>query len=423
MIFSRITSYYLIRSLVSRRSLVRGSTFFAFMMTHRESCERSRDNPIAVIPYYIAASNSGIAAPSFVRTTSSLRIRGGSAGIPSPKDIQDKIITEKRVLEGAHKMHRLQHSSSGRQLVTQSIIESRNRLDYLESQLQTINFREEPVEEDDMFGNSLLMTAYILYNSNLTAQLVTYKKSRLEQRATLEKRLISGSEKLIGTLERDPLANQATLCSLKVQQSLSVQKEKHINKSIKRISQLNVPAEHLSVRTLELDNLSVSASRLSGMLKLKLTCANNMEERTAEMDLITATISVDGKLVYRSPGYPEYWDTYFEEYLDQAAHVEVCVMYKEVVLGMLWFSLSDLHMHLDKTYKDRPQVIDDFEDIIMNLCPSGRLIIKADFQKSAKAAHPSMAVFRKDAVAKVYPQNGHLFIAKDFTSSMKCTGS
>ena len=98
------------------------------------------------------------------------------------------------------------------------------------------------------------------------------------------------------------------------------------------------------------------------------------------------------------------------------------------ILSLVWFHLSDLVQYLDKKYGANRAGI-EMEDSWIDLEPSGQLCLKMYFgiyaiynfkEQTKRIVGSDNQLFRREAVQKVYPKNGHQFVAQQFYQVMKC---
>jgi hypothetical protein len=252
--------------------------------------------------------------------------------------------------------------------------------------------------------------SFLFHGTELTPNSAFQRFRHIEHKLLLEKRYLAGSNNLIKALGETGKSKKSI--NIENQLKFSRQKQNLLKTTQRHISQLGVP-------TLMDNEFSTSAYRCSGMLRMMLISAKNMETRTSSMSELYCIISIDGEEKFRTRVSSGSWDIHsaFKEYLVNAIEVEICVMYKETLLGMQWFNLKDIDHHLQQLYSTRPENIEDFDSFVLQLENFGQITLRIDFKTETVE---NLRMVRKGGVQKVYPRNGHLFTAKDFGRMMKC---
>lgn len=139
-------------------------------------------------------------------------------------------------------------------------------------------------------------------------------------------------------------------------------------------------------------------------------------------DEVVAWVSVDGIVKLQTKPSRAKWDEVFDIQVDRGLELEIKVTEKNgTPLALIWFRLADLCDDLDaKLSRDRGNAL-EVPDTWLDLEPSGQVLFKVNFVVANRAVTAKDKVFRRDAVQKVYPRNGHRYFARQFYQVMQCT--
>jgi hypothetical protein len=166
----------------------------------------------------------------------------------------------------------------------------------------------------------------------------------------------------------------------------------------------------------------VDTKKSSGRLRLKLIEATNITGRKSLKEDIYACVSVDGVIQYTSKNSKSKWDEQFDIQINNGIEVEIKVCEKGgLLLSLIWFRLEDLILDLEQKYTKERTLNTEVADTWLDLEPSGQLAIKINFITGNHSPSFANKVFRRDAVQKIYPRNGHRYIARQFYQVMQCT--
>jgi hypothetical protein len=205
---------------------------------------------------------------------------------------------------------------------------------------------------------------------------------------------------------------------LEGQLAMAKAKEQLLAKAKNRYSQIYVPSD-------EGDEVLVNDTnhaKVSGRLRMKLIEAVNITGRKSNRDDIVATISIDGVVKYNSKPTKTKWDEQFEIQVERGLELEIKVSEKGgQILALIWFRLQDLAEDLDLKYGKARLLNLDVADTWLDLEPSGQILLKLNFVPVQRTTTAKDRVFRRDAVQKVYPRNGHRYVARQFYQVMQCT--
>jgi hypothetical protein len=207
---------------------------------------------------------------------------------------------------------------------------------------------------------------------------------------------------------------------LESQLAASKAKEQILIKAKNRYKQLHVGVDDDAQDALLQND---TAGRITGKLKLKMIEAVNITGRKSLKDDIICVISLDGIAKVTTKPSKSKWDEQFEIQIDRGQELEFKVCDRNnTILALIWFRLADLVEDLnEKLGKDRGFGLENTPDTWLDLEPSGQLAFKVNFAPISRAATARNKIFRRDAVQKVYPRNGHRYFARQFYQVMQCT--
>ncbi|KAI9344598.1 kinase-like domain-containing protein [Obelidium mucronatum] len=262
--------------------------------------------------------------------------------------------------------------------------------------------------------NTTVVTAFdlIKYGSAITDDKVKYRLEEIMHKLDTEQKVKAGTENLLHAMVNLNTANvdQRVAVELRDKMAESNAKIAVLEKAKHRYNTLYV-APVLDPE--EEDALDVRR-KINGRLKLKLIGASNLVGRTTSQNEIIATVAIDGVLKYTSRRSSTRWDETLDTQVDRAQEVEICVYSHPggMLLGLIWFKLGDLEDDLKARYPNGlPSNVSDLEDIWLDLEPAGQILIRTSFIGMSKAKTQRDQVFRREAVQKAFPKNGHKFYA------------
>ncbi|TPX75542.1 hypothetical protein CcCBS67573_g03186 [Chytriomyces confervae] len=151
-----------------------------------------------------------------------------------------------------------------------------------------------------------------------------------------------------------------------------------------------------------------------GRLRMKLIGASNLMGRNTSSgsNEIIATVLIDGKLKYTTRSSISRWDETVDLQIDRATEVEISIFSvpNMALLGMQWFKLSDLEDEMNVLYPQGvPSNPNDAAEVWMDIEPAGQLAVKPLFFATKGKAQDGL--FRRAAIQKMFPRNGHKFHA------------
>ena len=258
------------------------------------------------------------------------------------------------------------------------------------------------------------------YNSHdITTEKVRYRLREIISKQELESRVRSGSENLINAM--DGKSDAKSKADLEAQVALSKAKEALLAKAKIRYSELYVPgaAEFEEDPSPAID----TTKKVSGRMKIRLSDALNITTKKSPKEEIIATVVVDGQIMHTTKPAKIKWDENVEFQVGRASEMEILIKEKDGrLLALFWFRLADLALDLDQKHGiDRPKNF-EVQEGIYDLEPCGQIHLKLNFaplERTGKDAQQK--IFRRVEVQKVYPRNGHRYVARLFYQVMQCT--
>lgn len=155
---------------------------------------------------------------------------------------------------------------------------------------------------------------------------------------------------------------------------------------------------------------------------MKLSEAVNITGRKSLRDEIIAVISIDGTIKYQTKPTKAKWDETIDLQIDRGMELELKISEKGgQILALIWFRFKDLVDDLDAKYGQTRNETLDVADTWLDLEPSGQILLKLNFVPVSRHKTAKDKIFRRDAVQKVYPRNGHRYVARQFYQVMQCT--
>ncbi|KAJ3357654.1 Serine/threonine kinase [Entophlyctis luteolus] len=315
-------------------------------------------------------------------------------------EIEHKISIEKSLLNGALEMYS-QANPTVRQSISASIMETRQRIQYLESLLRSLKLNGSIHEPQFSPGtNSFEM---IKYSSVVSADRVRFRLNEIVYRLEEEKRIRSGLETMLATTAGSSDRNRVKELQDRMTDS---------NARIIVLEQAKRRYDRLSVSSFLSDRPAGDTGKVTGNMKINIIRVCNLIGFTATNNEIIATIAIDGDVRYVSRRAANNWNETVEVRLDDAIEAEISVRSHpdSMLLGLTWFKLADLETDTKKRYPGGiPLIASDCEDTWIDLEPSGQLLMRTCFER--KIIKKSDQVFRRHGVKKAYMKNGHKFYA------------
>ncbi|KAJ3304883.1 Serine/threonine kinase [Kappamyces sp. JEL0829] len=334
------------------------------------------------------------------------------------------------VLDGAIKMLAAQTAPAAKSMVEMNIIESRRRLEFLEGELKKLDIKkhsqpgastknESATSQTSIPDSEESKFDLLRYEANITAEKVAFRLKETSVKLDFESRVKSGSENMINAFVKSGDVDPKRQQELEAQLSASKAKEQLLIKAKNRYAQLHVVQdEDVADEVVTHD----TGGRKTGRLKLKLVEAVNITGRKSLKDEIICQVSIDGVVKFQSKPSKGKWDEQTDIQVDRGLELEIKVTEKNgTILALIWFRLADLVEDLDgKLGSERASNL-EVPDTWLDLEPSGQILLKVNFTQASRAMTARDKVFRRDAVQKVYPRNGHRYFARQFYQVMQCT--
>ncbi|KAJ3034450.1 Serine/threonine kinase [Rhizophlyctis rosea] len=258
---------------------------------------------------------------------------------------------------------------------------------------------------------------YLRLNTALTSDKIKYRLREVRHKLDVEQRVKSGTENLVAAMARTPTAGTDPKVRLELEEKLSdvVAKVAFLTKAEHRYAGLYVEDDENDE-----EYLQDVRQRRTGRLKIRLIGATNLPGRRASHEEILAIIRVDGNKKYTTRPTKNRWDEMIDIQVDKAQEVEISVYEKGgVLLSMIWFRIYELEDDLKVKYGSAHET-QDVEESLLDMEPAGQLFVKLNFHAVGRTKTARDQVFRRAAVQKVYPRNGHRFLAQAFYQVMQC---
>eukprot|EP00842_Homolaphlyctis_polyrhiza_P002432 jgi/Hompol1/318/HPOL_002902-RA len=397
------------------------------------------------------------------------------------RDVQDKIRKERMVLDGATRMLAVQTKQSARQLVEISVVEAQHRLEFLEGELRKLSLKKDPaaaalaspIQQSSISSSSSSAQAsvgsgattlqavggslshspsgpgltvlgesahgsteslgvpeetssasaethfdYVRYGTAITAEKVKFRLKQIQTKLDIEQKVRTGTENMLSALGPAIESDPKRKAELDQQLTEAKSKEMLLLKAKNKFTQLYV-AEDENEDGVQFADV---AQRKTGRLSMKIMGAANITGRKSLKEDIYAQVVVDGIIKFTTRPSKQKWDETTELTVDKALEVEINVYEKAgPLLAMCWFRIVDLEEHLEKRYgNSRPAVVEAVQETWLEMEPSGQLLLKLNFAAVQRSKTERDRIFRRNPVQKVYPRNGHRFLAQQFYQIMQC---
>ncbi|RKO87475.1 kinase-like domain-containing protein, partial [Blyttiomyces helicus] len=265
-------------------------------------------------------------------------------------------------------------------------------------------------------GSQPTLTNYLRFTTQLTTEKIKYRIREVRHKLDLEQKVKSGTENLVtamtgGHSTPDP----------KTMQELE-EKLAEANAKVCFLAKAEHRYATLSVDDDESGDLYMidPGQRRTGRLKISLLGATNLPGRRSSKDEIVAIVRIDGVVQYTTRPTKHRWDESHELQVDKAQEVEVAVYEKTgLLLALSWFRLWELEEDLKLKYPAGHENA-DIPETWLDMEPGGQLLLKINFTPMTRTKTERDRVFRRNPVQKVYPRNGHKFIAQQFYQVVTC---
>nr|KAJ3412449.1 Serine/threonine kinase [Polyrhizophydium stewartii] len=257
---------------------------------------------------------------------------------------------------------------------------------------------------------------FLRYGTAITAEKVQFRLKQIQAKLDIEQKVRTGTENMLSAL--GPAIDPRRKAELDQQLAEAKAKEALLLKAKAKFDQIYVRVDDQDDSAHMLD----AQQRKTGRLSMKLMGAANITGRKSQRDEIFAQVFVDGILKYTTRPSKQKWDETTELSIDKALEVEIIILEKSgSLLSMCWFRVADLDEHLDKRFgSTRPPNVEAVQETWLEMEASGQLLVKLNFHAMQRSKTERDRIFRRNPVQKVYPRNGHRFLAMQFYQVMQC---
>ncbi|KAJ3224500.1 Serine/threonine kinase [Clydaea vesicula] len=265
---------------------------------------------------------------------------------------------------------------------------------------------------------------YLKVNTTLTTEKVNFRLNHIKGKLDLEQKVKAGTGNLLEAMKKNPNSDQKLANELKsgLEQKILEANAKigFLNKSAQQYSGLVVTSDEE-----EEDVVSFRSARRTGRLRIKLLGAIGYGKRSSKDDLF-CVIKVDSVVkATTKPSSKQKFDENFDIQVSKAQEVEIALYEKvsggghhgSTLLSIVWFSLLDLEDDLSQKYGQHysEKKIEELNEMWLDMEPGGQILSTV-----SRAATHSDQVFRRQAVQKLYPRNGHKFSATQIYGVSQC---
>ncbi|KAJ3260209.1 Serine/threonine kinase [Chytriomyces hyalinus] len=273
--------------------------------------------------------------------------------------------------------------------------------------LNSITFLADTVQEVFIFAAPDL----VKYGLAITPSRVQGRLQDVLYKLDMEYRIKSDTENLLRVRMNDGANDVRIQAGLKAKLTEGGAKIALLERAKRRYVALDVAP--LALRTDE-NRVKETRRKCSGRLRLKLIGASNLMGRNSfSGHEIIATVLLDGKLVHTTLASTSRWDEVVQLQIESGSDVEISIFSvpQLALLGMQWFTLHDLENETNVLYPNgAPSNVNDAAEVWMDVEPAGQLLVKPLFDAfRADGAHEGL--YRRAAIQKSYPRNGHRFYA------------
>ncbi|KAJ3217237.1 Serine/threonine kinase [Dinochytrium kinnereticum] len=322
---------------------------------------------------------------------------------------------------------------------------------------------------------------FLRSDSPITTEKVKYKLEEIKYKLDVEQKVKAGMEKIVQVLHTTPGSDRRRLQEVEEKLYESQAKVSILIKARQRYKSLNIVEDTDDHDPASPDDdhhhhgRTTSRRPLSGRLKIRLMAATGLPNKKSHRSDIYAVIKVDGVQKAKTKYSKSKWAEDFDIYVEKAQEVELCVAEKGgTVLSLVWFKLAELEEMANAANSARSQSTSDTHiyshglssgglpvtssmgahkggaefgngsahqvhdapevssptsngmtpfsfDTWLDMEPAGQLAVRlsfiADLNQRKKR---SEGVARRRPVQKVFPKQGHKFIAMQFYQVMKC---
>ncbi|KAI9315794.1 kinase-like domain-containing protein [Zopfochytrium polystomum] len=326
------------------------------------------------------------------------------------REIGNKLAHERRMMDASKNMFRMLTDKNSRDQCEANIIESQKRLDFLEKMRKDL--LASLAQLHNPTGPGAISSSGTTGSTDRLPGAIKYRLLEIRHKLDTELKVKAGTENLLNALGRNPAGMDPRLANeLREKMQESQAKIQALTRADHRYAALYIEP----VAGQEEDEPLMEIKRVStGRFRVKLIGAANLPGRTSQQADVYATITIDGQVKAATRPRPQRWDEQFDIQVDNAYDVEIAVYSKSagLLLAMSWFKLADLEEDLKVKYQGGfSGRLDDAEEMWLDMEPAGQILLKLAFAGVQKARTQRDQVFRRGAVQKAYPRNGHKFFA------------
>ncbi|KAI9193290.1 kinase-like domain-containing protein [Polychytrium aggregatum] len=338
-------------------------------------------------------------------------------------ELQSRLGIEKKVLDGAKAMQKMLTDPRLLADCQVTITSSEQRLAFIESELQKLLPRpsvsgasaaapalaEAPEKNETAFD-------FLRADSRLTPEKVKFRLEEVRRKLDLETKVKAGTENMLSAMSKSPV-EQKLLNELRDKIVEADSKITFLRKAEKAYSDMYVadPRDENEEGLLN----EVGSSRKTGRVKVKMLACQNIPGRRGD-DLIVAEVRVDGHRKGMTRPVKSKWDEYIEFQVDKASEIEICISDRSgpstILLSFLWFKLSTMEDELKRSNANPG----DMGEFALEMEPSGQVSLKLGFVPISRGQAGQDQLARRGPVQKVYPRNGHKFLAQQFYQVLQC---
>ncbi|RKO88225.1 hypothetical protein BDK51DRAFT_24558, partial [Blyttiomyces helicus] len=264
----------------------------------------------------------------------------------------------------------------------------------------------------------IMLPDHLRFTTQITTEKIKYRLREVRHKLGLEQKVKSGTENLVSAMTCAPSDPDP-----KMMQELE-EKLADANAKVLFLSKAEHRYANLSVDDDGAEDLfmigSYPTQRRTGRLKIRLVGATNLPGRRSSSDEIFAIVRVDGVVQHTTRPTRIRWDESPVLTVEKAQEVEVSVYEKNgPLLAISWFRLWELEEDLKLKYGNGYENADAGESWL-DMEPGGQLLVKLNFAPLDETKRVRDRAFRRNPVQKVYPVNGHKFLAKQFFQVATC---
>ncbi|KAJ3386805.1 Serine/threonine kinase [Lobulomyces angularis] len=269
---------------------------------------------------------------------------------------------------------------------------------------------------------------YLKVDTPLRTEKVNFRLYHIKGKLDLEQKVKAGTSNLVEAMKKNPNSDQ------KLSNELQFGLEQKIMEASAKIGFLIKSVQQYSGLVVfrdedEDDVIPFRSARRSGRLKVKLLGAIGYGKRSSKDDFF-CVIKIDSIVKATSkPSSKQKFEETFDIEVSKAQEVEIS-LYEKVsgghqrspLLSFVWFSISDLEEDLAQKYDQNysGKKIDEFKEMWLDMEPGGQVLCKMNFASVCRTTTNSNQVFRRRAVQKLYPRNGHKFAATQIYGVSQC---